>query len=341
MPSDRNEVFGKAKVIRTFRSELYAEITDSLLCALARTPEHLKLLRELGFRSFMCVPMVVRGTVAGTIGFLRVQKDKPYSLFDLALAEEYTERAATAVDNAMLFAKEQDANRLKDEFLAIVSHELRTPLTPILGAMYHLRSIRPDDPETQAMASIVERNAKTQSRLIDDLLDVSRVATGKFELNRRIADLSEILEAAVAIVRPSAEARRVSIHLSNFAAPANLDCDPERIQQALVHLLSNAIKFSNGGKQIQVRTERRSSVLRITIMDEGQGIAPDFLTHVFEPFRQGDHFMTRSHAGLGLGLSIVYHIVQHHGGSIRVESPGEGKGSTFIMELPYSQTFDK
>jgi len=299
------------------------------------------MLRELRFRSFMCVPMVVRGTVAGAIGFMRVQKDKPYSLFDLALAEEYTDRAAMALDNAMLFAKEQDANRLKDEFLAIVSHELRTPLTPILGAMYHLRSIRPADPETQAMASIVERNARTQSRLIDDLLDVSRVATGKFELNRRTADLSEILQAAVDIVHPSAEARRISIHLSNFGAPAHLDCDPERIQQAVVHLLSNPIKFSNGGKQIQIHTERRASALRIVIMDEGQGIAPDFLPHVFEPFRQADRFITRSHAGLGLGLSIVYHIVQHHGGTIRVESPGEGKGSTFMMELPYRETFDK
>jgi signal transduction histidine kinase len=278
--------------------------------------------------------MVVRGTVAGAVGFTRVQNTHAYSLFDLALAEEYTDRAAMAVDNAALYSKEQAANRLKDEFLAIVTHELRTPLTPILGAMYHLRSIRPSDPDAQAMAGIVERNAKAQSRLIDDLLDVSRVATGKFELHRRLADLSAIVEAAVDVVRPAAESRGITLDVGIHAIAVRIDCDPERIQQALVNLLSNAIKFSNSGTEIKVRAERRASLARIVIIDEGQGISPDFLPHVFEPFRQSDHFITRSHAGLGLGLSIVYHIVRQHGGSVQAESAGEGKGATFIVELP-------
>jgi PAS domain S-box-containing protein len=337
LPGDRNEVFGKSKVIRTLRPELYAEMNDSLLNALARTPEHLQILRDLAFQSFICVPMVVRGNALGAMSFMRVQEGQRYTLFDLALAEDYADRAAMAVDNAMLFSKEQEANRLKDEFLAIVSHELRTPLTPILGAMYHLRSIRPSDNEAQAMARIVERNATAQSRLIDDLLDVSRVATGKFELSWRLADPQAIVEASANSARPLAETREISIEVTVPAEKAKpIYCDPNRIQQVLVNLLSNAIKFSCPGSPVKINMESQRSNLRITIQDQGKGIAPEFLPHVFEPFRQADRFITRSHGGLGLGLSIVYHIVREHGGNVRAQSAGEGKGATFIVDLPFS-----
>jgi PAS domain S-box-containing protein len=336
LPGDRNDAFGKSKVIRTLRPELYAEVNDSLLNALARTPEHLRILRELGFQSFICVPMVVRGNALGALSFMRVQEGQRYTLSDLALAEDYADRAAMAVDNAMLFSKEQEANRLKDEFLAIVSHELRTPLTPILGAMYHLRSIRPSDNEAQAMARIVERNARAQSRLIDDLLDVSRVATGKFELSRRFVDPQAIVEASANSVRPLAEAREIKIEVTVPDAAKPIYCDPERIQQVLVNLLSNAIKFSHPRTPVRINMESLSSHLRITIQDQGKGIAPEFLPHVFEPFRQADRFITRSHPGLGLGLSLVYHIVREHGGNVRAQSAGEGKGATFIVDLPFS-----
>lgn len=335
---DRNEVFGKIKVIRTARSELYANVSDSLLTALARSPVHLATLRELGFRSFMCVPLVVRGKAIGAVGFMRVQPDQHYTLSDLALAEEFTDRAAVAVDNAMLYTKEQEANRLKDDFLAIVSHELRTPLTPILGAMYQLRLRRSDDEDIRKAAEMVERNAKRQSRVIDELLDVSRLATGKFELNRRLSDVAGVVVAAVAVARPAAEIAGISIETSIDSAIRRIYCDPDRIQQALWNLLSNAIKFSLPGGRILVRVESTPSAIRIAIRDEGEGIAEDFLPHVFETFRQAGSFTARRHGGLGLGLSVVKHIFQQHGGTVRATSDGAGQGATFIAELPYPRS---
>jgi signal transduction histidine kinase len=260
-----------------------------------------------------------------------------FTLSDLALAEEFTDRAAVAIDNAMLYTKEQEANRIKDDFLSIVSHELKTPLTPILGAMYRLRSIRPNDEDVQNAADMVERNAKRQSRIIDDLLDISRLATGKCELDRRSSDIGRIVQAAVHVARPAAEAMGLSIEVAIVNGMKPIWCDPDRIQQVLWNLVSNAITFSRRGGRILVRTESIGNAIRTSVTDEGEGISPEFLPHVFEKFRQAGQFSTRKHGGLGLGLSIVRHIVGQHGGRVWAESGGEGKGSTFIVELPYPQ----
>jgi PAS domain S-box-containing protein len=334
-PEERNEAFGKSKVIRTARSELYADVSDSLLSALAHNVEHLAMLRELGFKSFMCVPLLMRGRAIGAVGFMRVQPGQRYTLSDLALAEEFTDRAAVAIDNAMLYTKEQEANRLKDEFLAIVSHELKTPLTPILGAIYRLRSIREEDADVQKAADMVERNARRQALLIDELLDVSRVATGKFQLNYSLGDVATIVRATVQVARPAAEAMNIVVEATIDPAIQPVWCDPDRIQQALLNLVSNAIKFSHPGGRIRVQAESSVSAVRVSVSDEGEGIPSDFLPHVFEVFRQAGEFNTRKHGGLGLGLSIVRHIVQQHGGVIRAESNGAGLGSTFVFELPY------
>jgi signal transduction histidine kinase len=285
----------------------------------------------------MCVPLLVRGTPIGAVGFMRVRPGMHFTLSDLALAEEFTDRAAVAIDNAMLYTKEQEANRLKDDFLSIVSHELKTPLTPILGAMYRLRSIRPNDADVQNAADMVERNAKRQSRIIDDLLDISRLATGKCELDRRSSDIGRIVQAAVHVARPAAEAMGVSIEVDIVNGMKPIWCDPDRIQQVLWNLVSNAISFSRRGGRVLVRTESIGNAIRISVTDEGEGISPEFLPHVFEKFRQAGQFTTRKHGGLGLGLSIVRHIVGQHGGRVWAESAGEDKGSTFIVELPYPQ----
>ena len=334
LPEDSNEAFGKSKVIRTARPELYAEVSESLLTALAGSAEHLTMLKDLDCRSYLCVPLNVRGRAIGAIGFMRVKNDHRYSLSDLAVAEEFTERAAMALDNATLYSKEQAANQLKDEFMAMVSHELKTPLTPILGAIYRLRLIRPDDPDVQRMADIVERNARRQTLLIDDLLDVSRVTTGRFQLNKKIVDLTQLIASAVETARSAGAKSGVAVE-GSIQTTRPILCDPERMQQAVSNLVTNAIKFSRSGGLVQVNVENEPSLIRISVTDQGEGIAPDFLPFVFEPFRQADHFNTRSHSGLGLGLSIVHHIVREHGGTVRAESQGKDKGAKFTVELPY------
>jgi PAS domain S-box-containing protein len=335
LPQERNEAFGKAKVMRTGRSELYANVTDSLLTALAQDADHLRILRELCCQSYICAPLSIRGTTFGAVGFMKTRPGQRYSLADLALAEEFADRAAVAIDNAMLYKKEQEANHLKDEFLSIVSHELKTPLTPILGAMYRLRCIRSDDSEVEKAASMVERNAKRQADIIDDLLNVSRLASGTFDLNYVSGDLPEVLKTAVEVARPAAEAQGISIDILIDEDIQPIRCDPERIHQALWNLISNAIKFSPPGGHIRIEARSLVNTVQIVIEDEGEGIPAEFLPHIFDPFRQAGQFVTRKHGGLGLGLSIVKHIVHQHGGAVRAESAGQGEGARFVIELPY------
>jgi signal transduction histidine kinase len=284
----------------------------------------------------MCVPLVVRGKTCGSIRLIVERKDRQYNLFDLALAEDLADRAAIALDNATLYSKELEANRLKDEFLALVSHELRTPLTPILGVIYKLRSSRPDDGVLRAALDVVERNARAQARIVEELLDISRITTGKLEFHREPTDLLSIVQDALDVMRPSTEAAGIRLETFLEQPRRSIWCDRDRIQQVVWNLLSNAIKFTPHGGAIEVRLENNPDSARIRIRDTGTGIAPEFLPHVFERFRQGSEFATRMHGGLGVGLSIVRYIVERHGGKVRCESPGEGKGATFIVDLPYS-----
>jgi signal transduction histidine kinase len=284
---------------------------------------------------WMCVPLIVRGQTIGAISLRLERTDRHYNLFDLALAEDLADRAAIALDNASLYSKELQSNRLKDEFLAIVSHELRTPLTPILGAIYKLRSTGPNDEEFQRNLDMIERNAKCQARIVEDLLDVSRMTTGKLDFNRQPTDLLPLLKAAVEIVRPTTQALGIRLETSLEDPQHQVWCDRERIQQAVWNLLSNAIKFTYQGGTIEVSLQRRENSARIRISDTGIGINPEFLPHVFETFRQEDAFATRLHGGLGLGLSIVRYIVEQHGGSVRAESAGQSRGATFIVDLPF------
>ncbi len=226
------------------------------------------------------------------------------------------------------------ANRLKDEFLATVSHELRTPLTAILGWATMLRGNKFDEATAASALETIERNARAQSQLIEDLMDVSRIITGKLRLDVRPVDLASVVEAAVEAVRPAAEAKGIRLQrvLDTYAGP--VPGDPVRLQQVVWNLLSNAIKFTPKGGRVQVRLERVNSHVEIVVSDTGPGISPDFLPHAFERFRQADAAITRKHGGLGLGLAIVRHLVELHGGAVSVESGGEGQGATFSVQLP-------
>ncbi|HJQ67638.1 MAG TPA: GAF domain-containing protein [Blastocatellia bacterium] len=333
-PPEANRPGPLTRVLQSGRSELVSEIPDPLLVSLARDEEHLRIMRELKPRSFMVVPLVARGRTLGAISFVSAESGHRYDEDDLALAEDLARRAALAVDNARLYRETQEASRLKDDFLATVSHELRTPLNAILGWSRMLRTNRFDD-ETAAQAlETIERNARAQAQLIEDLLDVSRIITGKLRLDIRPVEPVEVINAAIDAVRPAADAKQVRIQTVLDPWAGVVSGDPDRLQQVLWNLLSNAIKFTPKEGSVQIRLERVNSHIDITLSDTGQGIAPEFLPFVFDRFRQADSTLTRAHGGLGLGLAIVRHLVEMHGGTVRAESEGEGRGATFTVKLP-------
>src|SRR5215831_10137177 len=282
------------------------------------------------------VPLVIRGNTIGAIRLILERPDRSYNPFDLALAEDLADRAAIALDNATLYKKELEANRLKDEFLATVSHELRTPLTPILGAIYKLRASRTSDEDLQIALDVIERNAKAQARIVEELLDISRITTGKLDFNRQPTDLLSIIQNAIEVVRPSTEALGIGLQCSLEDPKRLIWCDRDRIQQVIWNLLSNAIKFTGQGGMIDVRLENSPGWAHIRISDTGVGINSEFLPHIFERFRQASSFATRVHGGLGVGLAIVRYIVERHGGRVRAESGGETQGAIFTVDLPYA-----
>ena len=226
------------------------------------------------------------------------------------------------------------ANQLKDEFLATLSHELRTPLTSIIGWAEMLGNPKLDPATSLRAIEVIRRNARVQVQMIDDLLDVSRIITGKLRLSAQPVDLRTIIIAAVDGLRPAAEAREIGLELQLDSPAGQVSGDPDRLQQVAWNLLSNAIKFTPKGGRVLVRLERAESHVEVTVSDTGQGIAPEFLPYVFDRFRQADATSTRVFGGLGLGLAIVRQLVELHGGTARVESAGEGLGSTFTVSLP-------
>lgn len=231
-------------------------------------------------------------------------------------------------------AEAEEANRIKDEFLATLSHELRTPLTAILGWVAMLRRDRLDQETTSHALETVERNARAQAQLIEDLVDVSRIAGGKLNLEVKLVDLLPVITAAADIVRPAANAKGIQIQISAEPSLGPVSGDSARLQQIIWNLLSNAVKFTSRDGSVYVSLRRSGSSAELKVRDTGMGIAPDFLPRVFERFRQAESPVTRSHRGLGLGLAIVRHLTELHGGTVTAESPGEGLGSTFTIRLP-------
>jgi len=227
-------------------------------------------------------------------------------------------------------------SHLKDEFLATLSHELRTPLNAILGWSTLLRRLDRDSPEHLKGLETIERNARIQTQLISDLLDMSRIISGKVQLDVRPMDLNEVVGAALDSVRPSVEGKKLRLRATLDSRGTHIRGDPSRLQQVVWNLLTNAVKFTPPGGRIDVVLHRLNSHVEISVEDSGAGIKPEFLAFVFDRFRQADSSITRRQGGLGLGLSIVKHLVELHGGSVRVESPGEGLGSTFTVALPIS-----
>jgi protein-histidine pros-kinase len=253
---------------------------------------------------------------------------------------DITERKRAEEERATLMnerAAQAEANRIKDEFLATLSHELRTPLNAILGwTSLLLKGEVPQGREVQALQA-VERNARAQVQLIEDLLDVSRILSGKLQLQVGSVEVAPIVDNAVDVIRPAASAKDIAIVTQADEPHAYVAADPDRLQQIVWNLLSNAIKFTPHGGRVEVSVVRRGDCVQIVVRDTGAGISAQFLPHVFDRFRQADSSATRAHGGLGLGLSIVRHLVELHGGTVAAESAGEGCGATFRVELPVSQ----
>jgi PAS domain S-box-containing protein len=340
-PDDTNAPQGVYNVLRTGKSELYPEIPDSLLVAGAKDAEHLRLLRGIGFSSAIVTPLVAHGRTLGAICFITAESDRHYTTEDVALAENLASSAAIAIDNSRLYRSAQNANRLKDEFIATLSHELRTPLTAILGWAHLLRSGSLEASTAASALETIERNARLQAQLVDDLLDVSRIITGKLRLDVRAVDPASFIESAIESLRPAAEAKEVRIQKVMDTGLLSVAADPARLQQVVWNLLSNAVKFTPKGGRVQVRLERINSHLEIAVSDTGAGISPEFLPFVFERFRQADQQTTRQHSGLGLGLAIVRHLVELHGGTVHAESGGKGQGATFVVKLPIVPVYQK
>jgi PAS domain S-box-containing protein len=257
------------------------------------------------------------------------------------VARDITERKRAEVERERLLAAAQaatadaeSANRMKDDFLATLSHELRTPLNAIVGWAKILRSGSADAEDIEEGLAAIDRNSQAQTQIVEDLLDISRIISGKLRLDVQRLALTDIIDAALATVLPAANAKEIRVHkvLDSLAGPVSGDA--ARLQQVVWNLLANAVKFTPKGGQVQVLLERVNSHVEISVIDTGIGIQPEFLPHVFDRFRQGDASTTRRHAGLGLGLAIVKQLVEMHGGSIRAKSPGEGQGATFTLMLP-------
>ena len=244
-------------------------------------------------------------------------------------------------DREALLANEQAsrreaeaANRAKDVFLATLSHEMRTPLNAIVGWLSILRNEDAETRHLQEGLDVIERNTKAQVQLIDDVLDVSRIVSGKLRVDIRPCELTDVINAGVNVVRPAAEARGITLNVQLDPSASGTSCDGVRIQQVVWNLVSNAVKFTPKGGRVDVTLSREQSSFQIQVSDNGQGISAELLPHVFDRFRQADSSTRRRFAGLGLGLSIVKYIVEAHGGTVEANSPGEGKGSTFTVRLP-------
>jgi PAS domain S-box-containing protein len=339
-PPQADAPAGVMAVLRSGNPELYPSIPDERTMASSVQGEHWRQARELGVRSAMIVPLTVRGRVLGALTFAFAESGRTYTQADLQFVEGLARRCANAIENSRLYASEQRArheadvaNRAKDEFLAVVSHELRTPLNAITGWSKML--LRPgfDERRRQTAVETIERNADAMTQLIEDLLDMSRVISGKLRLEVQRVDPASVAEAAVESVRPVALTKGVALVTAFDDQAPIIVADPTRLQQIVWNLVNNAVKFTPKGGRVTVSSRHVGSSLEIAVTDTGKGISATFLPQIFEAFRQ-EPGSGRSRGGLGLGLAITKQLVELHGGTVAASSEGEGRGATFTVLLP-------
>jgi signal transduction histidine kinase len=328
--------------LRTARPVFVPDVTDDWLRAAASGPEHLEHLRRLDLRSLVTVPVRGRSRMLGALRCAYTgASGRRHTADDLALVEELARRAAIAMEQAAMYraaeaarTEAEAANRAKDEFLAVLSHELRTPLNSVYGWTRMLRSGHLADDVVAHALDVIERSVKTQIQLIEDLLDVSRIVTGKMRLEITPVALDTVVDAALDTVRPAMEAKAIGLEYRVDRGAVTVLADAARLQQVAWNLLSNAVKFTPRGGAVRVVLERRGPSVRLAVSDTGQGIDKDALPRIFDRFWQADGSSTRLHGGLGIGLALVRHLVELHGGTVAADSEGEGRGATFTVEVP-------
>jgi len=320
--------FGPAQALRDRSSILLNDISEWKLTGIGQEANITQLIDALGVRSIISVPLIVRGRILGTTTFVTAQRK--YGEADLQLAESLAQRAAAAVDTAFLFREAESANRYKDEFLGTVAHELRTPLTSMIGWI-QLAKLNHDLREEAIRR--VDEGADLLRTFVEDLLDVSRIREQKLSMNMEETDLAAVVQTAIEMTSLNAEAREIEVDLHVTLDPAVFFGDRVRLLQVVWNLLSNAIKFTPPGGKIDVRLVRDRGDARLSVMDTGNGVSPDFVSHAFELYRQAKD-VSESTRGLGIGLSIVAHIVKAHGGTVSLESPGISLGTTVTVVFP-------
>src|SRR5437762_2740238 len=290
-------------------------------------------LANLSLDHLLDVPILFEGQVIGVL-HVGTRERRQFNRGDAQLLQVVADRIGLGIEYAQLYRKAEESSRLKDEFLATLSHELRTPLTPILAWVSQLRRGTLDPDRVVRALEAIERNARAQVHLVDDLLEVSRIISGKMRLEVKAVRLADVIDPAIEAVRPAAMAKDIRVVKAFHPGVHPIRGDAQRLQQVAWNLLSNAIKFTPEHGRVEVQLAPADTHVELSVRDTGQGISPAFLPHVFERFRQGDASTRGTHGGLGLGLAIVRHIVELHGGSVRAESAGEGQGATFTVRLP-------
>jgi signal transduction histidine kinase len=326
------------RVARSGKSELVPHSTLEMAQAVAQDPEIVTLYRRLEAGSFMVLPLAARGQAPlGVMLLATAESGRIFGPEDLALAEEIAFRAGLAIDNARLYRLAQAAGRAKDDFLATLSHELRTPLTPVLLTVSSLLQSPKLHDALRDEVEMIERSIELEAKLIDDLLDLTRIARGQIKAHFEVRNVHRLLADTVSLCRDKIEEKEIRVEVAAEAAEHHVWGDAARLQQVFWNLLQNAVKFSPAGSRIEVRTSNPTQAagrIRIDVRDEGVGIAPEVLSRLFQAFEQGEQSRSRSSAGgLGLGLAISKGLVDLHGGSLHVESPGAGRGSTFTVTL--------
>ena len=337
-PPDPNAATGLPAVLRTGRPEILGQLTDEMIAAGTEDPAHREAVRALRITSYMMVPLRTRRGVVGAITFVSAESGRQYTEADLRFAETVADRAAAAIENAWAYEETRTANQLKDQFLATLSHELRTPLNAIAGYAQMLRGGKVPEARRGQALDVIERNAAVLTQIVEDLLDVSRIISGKLRLKSQRVPIADVARDAVRTMLPTADSKGVQL-VSNIAVNGVfVDGDADRLQQVLWNLLANAVKFTPSQGRVALEMTASDGGVEVAVSDTGQGIDPAFLPHLFEPFRQADSSTSREKSGLGLGLSIARQIVEMHGGSIEASSEGIGRGATFRVRLPAART---
>ncbi len=333
-PPDLQAAGGIGAVFRTGKPEITGEIRDEMLVAGAKDERHLRLIRALGLKSFICVPLVVSGSPLGVLTFATAESGRRYTDADLALAMDLANRAAIAIENTRLYDALRETDRRKDEFLATLAHELRNPLAPIRNSLQILKTPDVDAPTVERSLEMMERQVEQLVRLVDDLMDVSRVMRGRIELRRERIELSAVVARAIETVQPLIDAhrQRLTLQVSDDSLP--IEVDQLRMAQVVGNLLTNAAKYTELGGRIDVNATRDKDAAVLRIRDNGIGIDPKMLPRIFELFVQVDQATTRSQGGLGIGLTLVKNLVEMHNGTVEAHSEGVGKGSEFVVRLP-------